>query len=75
MADGRIGRADGFDGLETPCLLLDADRLAANVATMRALNETVDWERLFRIQGEFLRASLDRLAGHRRRARDAHPRG
>lgn len=36
MADGRIGRADGFDGLETPCLLLDADRLAANVATMRA---------------------------------------
>lgn len=36
MADGRIGRADGFDGLETPCLLLDTDRLAANVATMRA---------------------------------------
>lgn len=36
MADGYVARADGFDGLETPCLLLDADRLTANVATMRA---------------------------------------
>ena len=26
---------DGLDGLETPCLLLHADRLKANVATMR----------------------------------------
>jgi len=25
MMDGRIGQADGFDDLETPCLLLDAD--------------------------------------------------
>lgn len=36
MADGQFTRPDGFDGLETPCLLLDADRLTANVATMRA---------------------------------------
>lgn len=36
MADGYVARADGFDGLETPCLLLDADRLTTNVATMRA---------------------------------------
>jgi D-serine deaminase-like pyridoxal phosphate-dependent protein len=35
MTDGRIGQADGFDDLETPCLLLDADKLAANVAGMR----------------------------------------
>ncbi|MCJ2139148.1 DSD1 family PLP-dependent enzyme [Methylobacterium sp. E-066] len=36
MTDGRIGRADGFDDLETPCLLLDSDKLTANVAGMRA---------------------------------------
>ncbi|MDP4002291.1 DSD1 family PLP-dependent enzyme [Methylobacterium sp. NEAU K] len=36
MTDGHIAQADGLDGLETPCLLLDADRLQANVAGMRA---------------------------------------
>lgn len=36
MTDGRIGQADGFEALETPCLLLDSDRLKANVAGMRA---------------------------------------
>ncbi|MCZ2917054.1 hypothetical protein NYY62_19180, partial [Acinetobacter baumannii] len=36
MTDGRIGQADGFEALETPCLLLDSDRLKPNVAGMRA---------------------------------------
>lgn len=37
MADGHDGPGDdGFDGLETPCLLLDADRMQANIARMRA---------------------------------------
>lgn len=33
MADGHGD--DGLDGLETPCLLLDADRMRANIAGMR----------------------------------------
>jgi D-serine deaminase-like pyridoxal phosphate-dependent protein len=36
MTDGRIRQADGFEALETPCLLLDSDRLKANIAGMRA---------------------------------------
>ncbi|MCJ2058025.1 DSD1 family PLP-dependent enzyme [Methylobacterium sp. J-048] len=36
MTDAGIGQADGLDDLETPCLLLDSDRLTANVAGMRA---------------------------------------
>ncbi|SDM71234.1 D-serine deaminase, pyridoxal phosphate-dependent [Methylobacterium phyllostachyos] len=38
MAEETIMSAEdsGLDALETPCLLLDADRLQANVATMRA---------------------------------------
>ena len=34
MADGH--GEDGLDGLETPCLLLDADRVRANIGSMRA---------------------------------------
>ena len=34
-----------------------------NAATLLALSETVDWERWFRIQGEYLHASLERMAG------------
>ncbi len=34
-----------------------------NVATLTALSEAVDWERLLRVQGEFLHASLERMAG------------
>ena len=37
MSNGRaVWGDDGLDGLETPCLLLDADRLQANIARMRA---------------------------------------
>ena len=42
-----------------------------NVATLTALSEAVDWERLFRIQGEFLHASLERMAGLARRYLEA----
>ena len=34
-----------------------------NLATLTALGEAVDWERLLRIQSEFLHASLERMAG------------
>lgn len=36
MTDGRIEQTDGFDELETPCLLLDSEKLKANVAGMQA---------------------------------------
>ena len=42
-----------------------------NAATLLALSETVDWERLFRIQGEYLHASLERVAGLAQRYLDA----
>jgi hypothetical protein len=38
-----------------------------NLATLTALGEAVDWERLFRIQSEFMRTSLERMAGLTRR--------
>ena len=42
-----------------------------NIATLMALGEAVDWPRLFRIQGEFLRASLERVAKLNRRYLEA----
>jgi hypothetical protein len=42
-----------------------------NAATLLALSETVDWERWFRIQGEYLHASLERVAGLAQRYLDA----
>jgi hypothetical protein len=42
-----------------------------NVATLTALGHAVDWERLLRIQSEFLRTTLERTAGLFRRYLEA----
>ena len=38
-----------------------------NVETFQALTRTVDWDQVTRIQGEFLRASVERAAEFTRR--------
>ena len=42
-----------------------------NIPTVTALGEAVDWERVFRIQSQFLRTSLERMAGLTRRYLEA----
>ena len=38
-----------------------------NLAILTALSEAIDWERCFRLRSEYLRASLERVAGFNQR--------
>lgn len=64
-AAGRVTRrsAQGAAELRRALSELVREQARHNVATLTALSEAVDWERLIRIQGEFLHASLERMAG------------
>ena len=63
--------AEGTAELGQALTELVQEQIRHNVVTLTALSKAVDWEQLFRIQGEFLRTSLERLAGLNRRYLEA----
>jgi Phasin protein len=64
-AAGEVTRqsAEGTSELGRVLTELVQEQTRHNLATLRKLGEVVDWERLLQIQSEYLRTSLERMAG------------
>jgi Phasin protein len=64
-AAGEVTRqsAEGTSELGRALTELVQEQTRHNLAALRELGEVVDWERLLQIQSEYLRTSLERMAG------------
>ena len=63
--------AEGTAELGRALTELVQEQTRHNLATLTALGEVVDWERLLQIQSEYMRTSLERMAGLTRRYLEA----